>query len=258
MFSTLLILRIRKLFFMNNSRNINRAPEEYGNFASRIWQNEVDKNFLDINDNFNFTAFLCKNITLQVTEDCNLACSYCYQHNKTHNSMDFATAKQIIDTVLNDDDILNKKAIILEFIGGEPLLKIDLISQITDYYFKEMSQKDVKLAARTKISLCSNGVLYFNEKVQEYLRKYKNFISFTVSIDGNKELHDSCRVFKNGDPTYDIAVKAALHYMHTYNNHIPTKMTFAKENINYIYDGITNLYNLGYKVINCNCAYEPN
>ena len=41
-----------------------------------------------------------------------------------------------------------------------------------------------------KISICSNGLLYFNENVQNFLRKYKNFISLTITIDGNKELHD--------------------------------------------------------------------
>lgn len=39
-------------------------------------------------------------VTLQVTEDCNLRCSYCYQHNKSKKKMSLDTAKQIVDHVL--------------------------------------------------------------------------------------------------------------------------------------------------------------
>lgn len=62
---------------------------------------------------------------------------------------------------------------------------------------------------KTMFSICSNGVLYRDEKVQAFLRKWANRLSFSVTIDGNKELHDSCRVFPDGSPSYDIAVDAA-------------------------------------------------
>jgi hypothetical protein len=36
------------------------------------------------------------------------------------------------------------------------------------------------------ISLCSNGVLYFDPKVQAYMKKHERHLSFNISIDGNK------------------------------------------------------------------------
>lgn len=68
--------------------------------------------------------------TFQVTEDCCMACTYCYQNNKSKNRMSFDTAKQIIDNLLANDDYYNThevEAIILEFIGGEPFMEIELI-----------------------------------------------------------------------------------------------------------------------------------
>lgn len=231
--------------------------EEYAKSASRLFGRDATTEKILLNREFNESDILVKNITLQVTEDCNLACSYCYQHNKTQHSMDIKTAKAAIDAIINDKDLLNKIAIVLEFIGGEPFLKIDLISEITEYYFSEMVKVNPKLASRTRISICSNGTLYNTKKVQDYIQKYKHFLSFTISIDGNKELHDKCRVFKNtGEPTYDIAIKSAMHYRENYG-YISTKMTFAKENLSYIYDGIINMYNVGYRDIHCNCAFEP-
>ena len=75
-----------------------------------------------------------RTITFQITDDCNLCCSYCYQINKGHHKMSFETAKKFIDKILYNDQSINNYVrpenaigVILEFIGGEPLLEIDLI-----------------------------------------------------------------------------------------------------------------------------------
>ena len=69
-----------------------------------------------------------KSLTFQVTDDCNLCCSYCYQQNKGHHKMSFETAKKFIDYVFNNRTIENSpfcdktvRGLTLEFIGGEPL-----------------------------------------------------------------------------------------------------------------------------------------
>ena len=162
---------------------------------------------------------LSRTVTFQVTEDCNLACVYCYQGHKTKKRMSFDTAKKAIDMLLTSDDeniYINPSispAVILEFIGGEPFLEIDLIDQIVEYFKKETRRLHHPWSEMYCISICSNGVLYFDPKVQEFLYKNRNNISFSVTIDGNKELHDSCRVFPDGAPSYDLAVAAAKDWM---------------------------------------------
>lgn len=199
-------------------------------------------------------------LTFQITEDCCLACTYCYQHNKSKNKMTFDTAKKVIDKILNDEyELINTKntcGLIIDFIGGEPLLETDLIIQITDYYFNQAIQKQHEWLLKTKISICSNGILYFNPNFQKFLNKYNGFISFTISIDGNKDLHDSCRIDLNGQGSYDRAMEAVMHYRTHYNNYIGTKMTLAPENIFYLYDSITDLINKNFQLINLNCVFE--
>lgn len=200
-------------------------------------------------------------ITFQVTENCCLACTYCYQHNKTNNKINFDIAKKVIDKLLNNEyEILNTNnvhSLVIEFIGGEPFMEIDLISKITDYFFEQAISLKHEWAERTKISLCSNGILYFEEKVQEYFQKYYNIISFCVSIDGNKELHDSCRLDLQGKGSYDRAIAAVQHYKQQYHNpYIRTKMTLAPENLKFLFPSILNLLQIGYKVIDVNCVYE--
>ena len=202
----------------------------------------------------------CKTITFQITENCNLACTYCYQHHKTKNKMSFSIAKQFIDNLLNNNysfcTIETTKTIILEFIGGEPFLEIDLIEQICEYIFKKMIQLHHPWLQLIKINICSNGILYNTSKVQKFFKKFHNFIYFTISIDGNKELHDSCRKDLEGKGTYDRAIAAMFLYKKQYKQQISTKLTISPDNIKYLYLAIVDLINKGYIHIYANCVFE--
>ena len=44
---------------------------------------------------------------LTITEKCNLACTYCYEQNKTLKTMNYETAIEILDKELNLDDGFN-------------------------------------------------------------------------------------------------------------------------------------------------------
>lgn len=205
---------------------------------------------------------LTKVVTFQVTDSCNLACTYCYQINKGKRRMSLETAKKFIDLLIsgekNMDSYINphkSPGLIVEFIGGEPFLEIELIEQITDYLYSKLIRLQHPWATKFCISICSNGVLYFDPRVQRFLNKYSDIISFSVTIDGNKDLHDSCRIFPDGSPSYDLAVAAAQDWM-AKGHYMGSKITIAPSNLNYLYDAIVHMVELGYDDINANCVYE--
>lgn len=204
-----------------------------------------------------------RTITFQITDDCNLCCSYCYQINKGHHKMPFEIAKTLIDELLYNDKLIenyvkskNSLGVILEFIGGEPLLEVDLIDQIIDYFIEQCITLHHPWIDRFRVSICSNGVLYFTPKVQEFIKKHQTHLSFSISIDGNKKLHDTCRIFPDGTGSYDLAIKAAKHYMKHYDKNLGSKMTLSIDNINYTFLALVNLWENGYNYIHANCVYE--
>ena len=204
-----------------------------------------------------------KTVTFQVTDDCNLRCTYCYQINKGKRKMSFETAKQFVDILVADSYIEGKytyigttPGIVFEFIGGEPLLEIDLIDEITEYIKWKLISENHPWAKNCVFSMISNGVEYFTPKVQDYLTKNKGIVSFGISLDGCKPLHDMCRVFPDGTGSYDIAEAGCIHYRENYDPHMLTKMTIAPENITWTYDAFVNLVRLGYPIIHGNCVYE--
>lgn len=201
-------------------------------------------------------------VTFQVTDSCNLSCTYCYQVHKGTRKMKFETAKKYVDLILSGEkgfkDYINPEispAVVVEFIGGEPFLEIELIDQICDYFVERLISMEHPWAARYIFSICSNGTLYFQPEVQRFLCKWKNKLSFSVTIDGNKELHDSCRIFPDGKPSYELAVSAAKDWI-ARGNYMGSKLTIAPGNVSFLYDAIKHMIDLGYREINANCVYE--
>lgn len=205
---------------------------------------------------------LTRSVTFQVTDACNLCCSYCYQINKGHRKMSIETAKKFIDLLLSGEkgmsNYINPEispGIVLDFIGGEPFLEVELIDQIVSYFEQRAIEMMHPWATKYMISICSNGVLYSDPRVQAFLNKHKHHMSFSVTIDGNKQLHDSCRVFHDGSGSYDLAVAAAKDWMDK-GGYMGSKITIAPGNITYLYDALVHMVELGYQDINANCVYE--
>lgn len=227
----------------------------YKKISDRSFNELVDSLYTDDFKNSN-----CKEITFQVTEDCCLNCSYCYQLHKTKKKMDFSTAKKFIDLLLSDKferiNTSNTIGLSIHFIGGEPLMEIDLIEQIWNYLITEMIRLNHPWQYYVRGDICSNGIPYFNPKVQDFLKKNHHMFSFSISIDGNKQLHDACRVDFSGNGSYDRAMAAVHSYRDAFGEMPGIKMTLSPYNIDYTYDAVVNLINEGYTQIFLNCVYE--
>lgn len=205
---------------------------------------------------------LSRTFTFQVTDKCNLACTYCYQINKSVRRMKIEDAKLAVDKILSGDDGFHNyinpnisPAIVIEFIGGEPFLEIDLIDEIVDYFREQAIKLNHPWKNKFCISICSNGVLYRDEKVQKFLQKNSDIVSFSVTVDGTQELHDKCRVFPDGKPSYHLAHSAALDWMDR-GYYMGSKITISPQNVTYLAESLEQMINDGYLDINANTVYE--
>lgn len=182
-----------------------------------------------------------KNITFIVTNACQNSCSYCYQHNQCEKSMSLEIGRKSIDLLFEEDSrastYINDKdanGLILDFIGGEPLLEIELIDKTLDYFLYKALDLNHRWANKFMISMSSNGALYFDPMVQAFMNKWHGRVSIGITIDGNKELHDSCRKTKSGEPTYDMAARAFADAKVRFGQN-GTKLTLSKSNLKYLY-----------------------
>lgn len=129
-------------------------------------------------------------LTLQVTQGCNLKCEYCsysgnyFNREHTNKSMSFETAKKAIDYFISHSRDSSHFAI--SFYGGEPLLEFELIKKCVAYADSRAEGRKVSY------NFTTNGTLLTEEKY-EFLVEHK--IALLVSLDGPQEVHDRHRIF---------------------------------------------------------------
>lgn len=140
--------------------------------------------------------------------------------------MDFEVARQFIDYVLNAS-IQRSDAVVLDFIGGEPFLEIELIDRICDYFKIRTYEMGSQWYWNYRISICTNGVNYSDEKIRKFLEKNRGKISVSITVDGIKEKHDLQRVFPDGSGSYDVIDKNIDLWLEQFPG--STKVTFASE-----------------------------
>jgi len=197
-----------------------------------------------------------KTITFNVTDDCNLACTYCYFiHKSSCSKMDFSTAKKAVDYILHEESFQTYDGVVWDFIGGEPTLEAPLISKICDYILESMYHLNHKWLYCYRFMIGTNGLLYSNEEVQKLIKRYKRNLQIAITIDGSKEKHDLSRIRKDGSGSYDDVV-SQIPLWKTQQGAFSTKSTFAHADLPYLKDSIINLWNLGITNVLANVVFE--
>ena len=196
-----------------------------------------------------------KDITFIVTEECQLSCKYCYESNKKRNSMTFQKAKKIVNYCLSDDVSSKNDYVVWNFIGGEPLLEIELINDISEYIKTQTRLLDHKWQDNYKFAIVSNGLMYNDKRVKEYINQNRWNLSFTISIDGTKEKHNMQRVYENGKGSFDDVISNVKNWVNDFH-FTATKATISHSDLSLIKESVLFLYSLGINDVYMNVVYE--
>lgn len=169
--------------------------------------------------------------------------------------MPFAVAKATVDYVLAHRADYDRQSVVWDFIGGEPLLEINLMDRICDYIKCRMYELGHPWFNSYRFSLTTNGLLYGDERVQHFIRKNKKHLSLTMSLDGTRQKHDTNRIFADGSGSYDAVVRNIPLWLQQFPD-AATKATVSHEDIDQIATSVIHLWELGLKNINMNLVNE--
>lgn len=136
------------------------------------------------------------------TERCNFRCTYCYESfEKGRMSEDNIVAlERYIDNVAPTAPQFS-----LGFFGGEPLLCADIITRLSERAFRHISARGLPYAA----SIATNGYLLTESTFKSLIDV--GVVSYQITVDGPRELHDQQRVMGNGKGTFDRIVANLRH-----------------------------------------------
>jgi uncharacterized protein len=141
-------------------------------------------------------------LTLEVTENCNMRCRYCsYSAGfkdvriPSQLMMPWDTARKAIDFFLRNP-LRQLPYQYIGFWGGEPLMNIELIKRCVEYVRSRDSS--------TKFGLITNGTL-LSERVRRFLVAHD--FKLDVSLDGPSEIHDQNRIFAGGKGSFGTIMR---------------------------------------------------
>ena len=141
------------------------------------------------------------NITVVLNLDCNFSCIYCYEGDMKGNLyMSGSTADLLIDFI-KKKFTKDKKSLLVDFYGGEPLLSVGLIKSIS----RALKLFTESMGASYSFTLITNGSLFKRQTAEELVPL--GLKSIKITLDGPAGTHNGCRPFKSGAGSFDAIIK---------------------------------------------------
>ena len=179
------------------------------------------------------------NLTLHLTDNCNMDCSYCIRE-KCPKDMSEEVLFKACDLAFSKGTRAG-----LCFFGGEPLLKKDLIYKALDYCEKKAEETGIRFDCK----MTTNGTLLDEEFLE---RAASANLGIGMSFDGKAQ--DICRFFANGKPTSSVVEEKAKLLL----KHMPKASalaTIAPQAVPYYSESVKYLHDLGFKNVSFVIAY---
>jgi uncharacterized protein len=170
-------------------------------------------------------------LVVNVTNQCNLACTYCYEygedkivdteHGAQSKFMSEATARDSVEMLLRESGPVAH----MTFFGGETLLNFPVLKATIAYARRRAAE-----AGKTiDFSLTTNATL-LQPEIIEFLAD--NEVGVTISLDGPRELQNRFRVFHNGAGSYDVVAPKIKELLRRHRSRpIGARVTLTSETL---------------------------
>ncbi|MEA3507774.1 MAG: radical SAM protein [Synergistota bacterium] len=181
----------------------------------------VDRNSVEGLLKYYDENILLRKFCLEVTENCNFRCRYCKRTIAAdaggHFDRDLSSEDAFLGIRYYFDKYTSffgslpqdKRTLLLKTVppglswyGGEPFLNFDLIKKTAGFFRslpweeRGIPPESLHFTANTNLSVMSDEILRF---------LVENDVTLYASLDGPAEEHDRCRVFEDGEGTFDLA-----------------------------------------------------
>ena len=160
------------------------------------------------------------------TLNCNFHCWYCYEDHSGRKKMlpeTVESVKRMIGRLCKKEQI---EFLHLSFFGGEPLLYyIDTVKPIVEYVENLRNEHDLEYS----IHFTTNGYLV-SDYLLEDLQKIHAYVSFQITLDGNREEHDKVRITSSG-LVYYAKILMNIKKLLGHEFHVGLRLNYTGKNV---------------------------
>lgn len=139
-------------------------------------------------------------LTIGVTMDCNMCCPYCFE-TEGHQTMTSETAEKLVHFLKNYIEQNKIESVRITWYGGEPLLELERIEQISNELIPFCAERAIPYSA----NITTNGYLLDRESAESLTSLKVGYAQIT--IDGLEGTHNARRRLKNGQGSFWPIVK---------------------------------------------------
>ncbi len=180
-------------------------------------------------------------LVLEVAQDCNLHCTYCYADGGTYGAVPCLlspeTALRAVRYLLDNSGDLDHVSLI--FFGGEPLLNMPAVRAATG----EAISYGRKMGKQVHFSLTTNGTL-LDAEIVAFL--HTNRVTVAVSMDGPRDIHDHNRPDESGNGSYSEIVSRLGPLLEDSPVPVAARVTLAPDQWHRVAEVFDHLMGLGF------------
>lgn len=186
----------------------------------------------------------CVELVISLTNACNLHCKYCFIGEEGSNVKDisFESIDKSLLSIAEIARVKNKSRIYIQFFGGEPTLRPNLMAYTINRAKELLAHYDVEYGITT------NGV--FAEEIDRLLLEHH--FTTTISMDGLPLFQDEQRVYHNGAGS-SRAVERSIKSLTAQGIKVIIRITVTNYMISSFREIVDYLHNLGVKFVH----FEP-
>ncbi|NLD91928.1 MAG: radical SAM protein [Fibrobacter sp.] len=206
-----------------------------GDFISKKLRKELIKSGIIVSNTINELKVYLKiadlfvkhpkrplSITITTTLKCNARCPYCYEHGVKQQDMLPENTTKIIDFIKANQP---QNGLLITWFGGEPLLNISLIDDISS----RLKNEGISFSSY----IISNGSLFTVEIISTKIEQW-NLRDVQITLDGPQEYYES---IKNYSPENNIGFYHILNVIRLLSNHninVHIRLNISRNNLSLI------------------------
>ncbi len=186
--------------------------DEKADWETEFFKGKEDMSYIDL--------------TILLTEDCQMQCVYCFEGTKSKNKISLSTINDIL-LFLKSQRRTCKKLRVTWF-GGEPLLAYGRLREMSIALMNFCKAYDIEYSA----DITTNGFALNRQRCEELI-SYLNVKRYIITVDGPENIHEQRRPLLSRKPSFPV-IWRNMETLVEMGAWVMLRMTIDENNVSHI------------------------
>ena len=165
-------------------------------------------------------------LTIMLTEDCQMRCQYCFEGSKKKNTIRETTIERVLAFLKRYVGVCSRLRV--TWFGGEPLIAYKHLKSMTGKLIDFCRENNISYSA----DITTNGYAMSPTRCHELVHEL-NVKRFIITIDGPERIHEQRRPLVTKRPTFNVIMRN-IETLIENGAFVSIRMTIDRGNVDYV------------------------